>query len=67
MADSYVVWRREPDGYVSASANYEPRGWIQPIDGVEVTFVGLGRFDNWEDALDCILKNRFAAVMGPFK
>ena len=66
----YYVWRREPDGYVDASHGRMPIGWTQPVDGVKVTFVELGRFYDWQAAYDCVVENRllgkFTKLMGPF-
>jgi len=56
MATIYYVWRRH-DGYIHASANNMPAGFTGG-DGNINTFEELGRFEVWEDAYHCIVKNR---------
>jgi hypothetical protein len=43
----YYVWKRCPDGLISATAGRMPSGWTQPNDNVVVSFEELGRFTHW--------------------
>jgi hypothetical protein len=45
----YIVWKRN-DGYVAASVNHMPSGWVQPNDNKPVTFEKLGEFTEWHEA-----------------
>lgn len=61
---TFVVWRRQPDGLVSATCG-QPRGWHYR-DGdtlVQVTFDELLVTDDWPAARTRIKAERIAAQM----
>lgn len=58
----YHVWRRQPDGYVNASANSAPTisfaGMLGTLNGEPVSFDVLLSTKDWDEAYKKIIEER---------